>query len=151
MLFQSMLVGANLGWWCSHPDSHMVSDHVLEVLKDAHGSQQKAKNAAYPLHSITSTCQHVSCVPHPLPLAHTCAYACSTHTSTTKGSFYLLVQPFTHTLWLAAQGTCFYKNNTDGATFDAWFKVGSLATKDANCYCYALNHFEGKHRLQLCV
>lgn len=74
------------------------------------------------------------------------------HTAAVVGSpLYCLVhvQPFTDTTLHAVQGDCFYKNNTDGATFDAWFKVGSLATKDANCYCYALNHFEGEHALSM--
>lgn len=44
---------------------------------------------------------------------------------------------------LLLQGACFYKNNTDG-TFDFWRKERTLAFSRANCYCYALNRFEGE-------
>lgn len=41
---------------------------------------------------------------------------------------------------------CFYKNITStavGGTYDYWAKYQGLAFDEANCYCYALNHFEG--------
>lgn len=47
------------------------------------------------------------------------------------------------------QVDCFYKNNTDTNTFDVWIKESGLALRDANCYCDALNRFEGAHALAI--
>ena len=47
---------------------------------------------------------------------------------------------------LVLQDACFYKNNTDG-TFDFWCKERTFAFSKANCYCYALDRFEGEPRV----
>jgi hypothetical protein len=47
-----------------------------------------------------------------------------------------------HSEPLVLQDACFYKNNTDG-TFDFWRKERTFAFSKANCYCYALDRFEG--------
>lgn len=44
---------------------------------------------------------------------------------------------------LSLQGACYYKN-TSGDTFDFWVKKSGSAFSEANCYCYALNRFEGE-------
>lgn len=63
-------------------------------------------------------------------------------------------RPSADTLWrvrsCALQVDCFYKNNTDTDTFDFWIKESGLALQDANCYCYALDRFEGAHALAIC-
>ena len=41
-----------------------------------------------------------------------------------------------------AQGTCFYRNSS-GNTYDFWVKVPGLARNNGNCYCYALDQFQG--------
>lgn len=48
-----------------------------------------------------------------------------------------------HTLQVLLQGSCFYRLNTNGSTFDYWTKIASSAFKNGNCYCYALNYFKG--------
>jgi hypothetical protein len=59
----------------------------------------------------------------------------------------LLIQDYAACCYL--QGSCFQRKGLAG-TVDYWVKLPGLALVNGNCYCYALDMFQGEQQQEQC-
>lgn len=89
--------------------------------------------------------------------AHACTSTSSSSTTASKG-YYILSLLHVHTATTAVhevadtalrclQGSCFQCRNPAGTT-DYWVKLPGLALVNGNCYCYALDMFQGEQQMK---